>query len=149
MATRGRDYVVAIKPCGDGLLLETLRYADEIRKSDKIFSSIPEVKINREMHQLATELIERKSAPFDASVFKSQYVNAMRELLEEKRKSGSVSVAAGEDAEGRSGEVIDLMAALKKSVAKGKNSGRNKSKKKGATSKKKTSRRTSSKRAAG
>mgnify|MGYP002654124794 CR=1 FL=1 len=45
MAVRGRDYIVAIKPCGDGLLLETLRYADEIRESDQVFDHIPEAKL--------------------------------------------------------------------------------------------------------
>jgi DNA end-binding protein Ku len=123
LAVRGRDHVVAIRPCGNGLLLETLRYADEIKASDRIFSAIPDSEPEDEMLELAGELIERKSAPFDPAAFKSQYTEALRELIDEKRKSGHVSEAADEGAAGRGGEVIDLMAALKKSIDRDKKRG--------------------------
>ncbi|MFP4004171.1 MAG: Ku protein [Alphaproteobacteria bacterium] len=116
MAVRGRDYVVAIKPCGKGLLLETLRYADEVRQSDRVFSDIPDVDVERDMLNLAEELIERKKAPFRPEAFRSQYVKALRELIDEKRKTGKVTAAAEEEI-ARGGKVIDLMEALKKSVA--------------------------------
>jgi len=119
MASRGRDHLVAIKPCGEGLLLEILRYADEIKDSDKIFDEVPEVKIDKEMKSLAKELIERKSAAFDPAVFESQYSDALRDLIEEKRKKGKVSSASDEELEGEPQDnVIDLMQALKDSVAK-------------------------------
>lgn len=120
MAVRGRDYVAAIRPCGPGLLLETLRYADEIRKSDEIFRDIPEVDVDKEMLTLAGELIERKSAPFDAEAFKSQYAAALRDLIEEKRKKGKVASASDEELETDRSNVIDLKDALKKSVGRGK-----------------------------
>ncbi|WP_206419802.1 Ku protein [Minwuia thermotolerans] len=124
MAARGRDYVVAVKPCGDGLLLETLRYADEIRRSDRVFADIPDRKLDKEMLDLAGELIERKSAPFEPENFRSQYAEAMRELIEEKRSSGKVVAGSGERRRGKDGDnVVDLMDALKKSVDKGKKSG--------------------------
>jgi DNA end-binding protein Ku len=117
MAVRGRDYVVAIKPCGDGLLLETLRFADEIVESDKIFDEIPDLTPDKEMMALASELIERKSAPFKADAFKSKYAAALKSLIREKQKSGKVSKdTSGEPAKGK-GEIIDLMDALKRSVA--------------------------------
>lgn len=120
MAVRGRDYVVAIRPCGDGLLLETLRYAEEIRESDSMFDAIPDSKPDKEMLDLAGELIERKTAPFEAGKFQSQYTDALRDLIEEKRKTGSVSDIDEDDARpSGGGKVIDLMDALKKSVAKG------------------------------
>ena len=118
MAVRGRDYVIALKPCGDGLLLETLRYADEIVESDKIFDEIPEINIQKDMLKLAEELIDRKSAPFKAEAFKSQYAAALRDLIDEKRKGGKVATALDEDLSGSGGNVIDLMEALKRSVAK-------------------------------
>ena len=118
MAVRGRDYVVALKPCGDGLLLETLRYADEIVDSDKIFDEIPEINVQQDMLKLAEELIDRKSAPFKAEVFKSQYASALRDLIDEKRKGGKVTTALDEDLSESGGNVIDLMEALKRSVAK-------------------------------
>lgn len=122
MAVRGRDHVVSIKPCGRGLLLETLRYAEEIRESDQIFDDIPEVEVDEDMLSLAGELIERKSAPFEAEAFQSQYTDALRELIEEKREEGTVSSTGGDGSakSGGDGKVVDLMAALKKSVDQGK-----------------------------
>jgi DNA end-binding protein Ku len=138
MAVRGRDYVVAIKPCGDGLLLETLRFADEIRESDKIFDDIPEVKPDKEMLELAGELIERKAAPFKPDVFKSSYADALMELIDEKRKEGEISHddSADSGSAGGRGKVVDLMDALKKSVDKDK--GRSKKKSQSTTSKSKS-----------
>lgn len=120
MAARGRDYLVAVKPCGEGLLLETLRYADEVRESDTVFKDIPDIKIDKDMLALAAELIERKSAPFRIEAFRSQYAEAMRELIESKRKSGGSVAVSGDERRATDGNVIDLMEALKKSVAKGK-----------------------------
>jgi|TARA_R110002020_G_scaffold406378_1_gene616338 DNA end-binding protein Ku len=121
MAVRGRDYVVAIKPCGDGLLLETLRFADEVKESDTIFQDIPDVKPDKEMMDLASELIERKVAPFKADAFRSQYAKALKALIKEKKDAGAVSedTSADERTAG-GGKVIDLMEALKKSVASSK-----------------------------
>ena len=140
MAVRGRDYVVAIKPCGDGLLLETLRFADEIRESDKIFDDIPDLEPDEEMLDLASELIERKSAPFKPDAFKSKYADALKELIKEKREEGAVSHddSADDSGPGGRGKVVDLMEALKKSVDKDKSSSRKKSASKSASSKSKS-----------
>jgi DNA end-binding protein Ku len=127
MAIRGRDYIVAIRPCGNGLLLETLRYADEIRQSDTLFDDISGRKVDPEMLGLAEELIHRKSAAFDPDAFKSQYVKALKDLIAEKRDSGAVASTSDEAREPAAGNVVDLMEALKKSVARGKRSSRKKS----------------------
>lgn len=148
MAVRGRDYVVAIRPSGRGLLLETLRYEDEIRKSDQIFGEIPDVKVDKDMLNLAEELIERKSAPFDPEAFKSQYTTALRDLINEKSESGAVTASTDDDRAQSRDNVIDLMSALKKSIAKDKKKpGRKRSEAKSAQSK--SSRRKTTKRAAG
>jgi len=140
MAVRGRDYVVAIKPCGDGLLLETLRFADEIRESDKIFDDIPEVKPDKEMLELAGELIERKAAPFKPDAFKSSYADALMELIDEKRKEGEISHddSADSGSAGGRGKVVDLMDALKKSVDKDKSRSKKKSQSRTSKSKSKS-----------
>jgi DNA end-binding protein Ku len=117
LALRGREYVIAVKPCGRGLLLETLRYADEVRSADAFFRDLPEEKLDKEMVALAGELIKRKSKPFDPGVFKDRYAAALRELVERKRK-GKLVVAEGERERVPTGKVIDLMEALKKSVGK-------------------------------
>ena len=117
MAVRGRDYVVAIRPSGRGLLLETLRYEDEIRKSDQIFKEIPDVKVDKDMLNLAEELIERKSAPFNPEAFKSKYASALRALIKEKSEAGAIAPSTEDERADRS-NVVDLMSALKKSLAK-------------------------------
>jgi len=120
MTMRGRENLVAVRPCGEGLLLETLRYPTELRKSDKIFADIPHAKASKEMVDLAKELIERKSGKFDPAAFKDHYGDALRALVEEKRKKGKV-IGSDEDektakkSEDR-GNVIDLMDALRRSV---------------------------------
>ena len=119
LSVRGAEKLVAIKPCGKGLLLETLRYADEVRKGQAFFTDIDEAKPKKELLDLATTLIEQKSAPFDAGEFEDRYVDALRKLIEKKAKSKSNKAIIEDDGEesGASGaNVIDLMAALKKSV---------------------------------
>lgn len=116
LALRGREHLVAVKPSGRGLLLETLRYQDELRDSAEFFDDIPDLKLDSEMVSLANELIHRKTKPFDAGVFKDSYELALRDLVERKRKGKSI-VSTGPDEERRpSGQIIDLMEALKKSV---------------------------------
>lgn len=117
IAVRGRDHILAVRPCRRGLLAETLRYASEVRESDQIFEDIAEIDVDAELTDLALELIERKSAPFEPDIFKSRYAEALRDLIEEKRETGTVRSRDGKSGTS-SGEVVDLMAALKKSVEK-------------------------------
>ncbi|MGE0006962.1 MAG: Ku protein [Parvibaculaceae bacterium] len=118
MTMRGKESLVAVKPCGEGLLLETLRYSDELRKSDKVFAEIPKKRPNKDMIDLAEELIERKSGPFKPQQFKDHYGDALRAVVAEKRKKGKVAEAGNEEAPRPRGDnVIDLMEALKKSVS--------------------------------
>ena len=119
MSVRGSEKLVAIKPCGKGLLLETLRYADEVRKGQSFFSEIGSEKPDPELLDLATTLIEKRTAPFDASEFKNRYIDALRALIDKKAKSRTgkkILEDVGEPANGKGSNVIDLMAALKKSV---------------------------------
>ncbi|MBS0285495.1 MAG: Ku protein [Proteobacteria bacterium] len=120
LALRGREYVVALKPCGRGMVLETLRYADEVNKAAGFFRDIPDTKPDADLLDLATTLIEKKTGKFDASEFHDRYVDALRELIARKRKSKSGKVALDEEerAPARGSNVIDLMAALKKSLDK-------------------------------
>jgi len=119
LSVRGSEKLVAIKPCGKGLLLETLRYADEVRAGQSFFDDIDEAKPKKELLDLATTLIDQRSAPFDAGEFEDRYVDALRKLIDKKAKSKS-GKAIIEDADGDAGasgdNVIDLMAALKQSV---------------------------------
>jgi DNA end-binding protein Ku len=115
LALRGREYLVSLKPCGRGIVLETLRYADEVNKAQNYFRDIAEAKPDEELLDLAEALIARKTAPFDPSKFHDRYIEALEELIEQKRKGKTIH--AEEDAPpARGSNVVDLMAALKRSI---------------------------------
>jgi DNA end-binding protein Ku len=116
LAVRGRSSLVAVMPHGDGLLLEMLRYQDELRKTDPSFAEIKNVKPDKELVQLAEELIERKSGPFKPEAFRDKYVDALNELIEAKladRPPENIEEPT------QSAQVIDLMEALKRSIKGG------------------------------
>ena len=117
---RGREMLVAVKPCGDGLLLETLFYDDEIRNADPLFSSVDDEEVDSELLEVASALIEKKTAPFDAAAFSDNYSDALRGLIDSKMKAkSSKKVELDDDDDARSAgdsNVIDLMSALKRSL---------------------------------
>lgn len=115
LALRGREYLVSIKPCGRGIVLETLRYADEVHKAQNYFRDISDAKPDEELLDLAETLIEKKTAPFDPARFHDHYVEALEELIERKRKGKTITTEE-EPAPTRGANVIDLMAALKRSI---------------------------------
>jgi DNA end-binding protein Ku len=115
LALRGREYLVSLKPCGRGLVLETLRYADEVNKAQSYFRDIADSKPDEELLDLAEALIERKTSPFDPSKYHDRYIEAVEELIEKKRKGKTIH-ADDEPAPARGSNVIDLMAALKRSI---------------------------------
>lgn len=118
LAVRGAEHVVSLKPCGKGMVLELLRYADEVRKAQEYFEDIEDTEPDEELLELAQSLIEKKAAPFDPQEYHNRYVEALHELIEKKRKSKGGKVLEDVDDEAPSGgNVIDLMAALKKSVS--------------------------------
>jgi DNA end-binding protein Ku len=117
LAMRGREYVVSLKPCGRGMVLETLRYADEVAKASAFFREIGDAKPDEDLLDLAETLIEKKTAAFDPSDFHDRYVDALHELIERKMKSkGKKIKPEKEEAPSRGTNVIDLMAALKRSI---------------------------------
>ena len=120
LALRGKEYLVAIRPCGKGMLLETLHYQEEIRKSDSFFSEIPAKSADPDLLEVATALIDKKTAKFDPTEYKNHYQAALRELIQRKLKSKGRRIEVEEEKPRQeSGNVIDLMAALKKSLESG------------------------------
>jgi len=111
MSTRERICAIEIEE--GGLVLTTLRTAEEVRALGDIgHPDLP--KPDAQMLQIAEKIIEQQSGDFDPSEFHDRYEDALRELIEEKRKGKPVKPskpAANDD-----GKVIDLMAALKKSL---------------------------------
>ena len=117
LAMRGREYIVSLKPCGRGMVLETLRYADEVNKAQGYFRDIPDDKPDADLLDLAATLIEKKSAKFDPGKFHDRYVDALKGLIERKKKAkGRRIIEDKGDERPSGGNVVDLMAALKKSL---------------------------------
>ncbi|PTQ08578.1 Ku protein [Sphingomonas oleivorans] len=116
LALRGREYVVSLKPCGRGLVLETLRYADEVSKASAYFHDIPDMKPEEDLLDLATTLIEKKTGSFDASEFHDRYIDALKSLIERKKKGRTIEAEEEPAPASRGSNVVDLMAALKKSL---------------------------------
>ena len=118
----GREWLVAIAPLEDGLLMEMLRYADELRKPTDFFDEVPNIKPDKEMVDLAVQLIDKKSAKFDPQRFEDHYATALKALIRDKLKGHKI--IAHEEAPVKGTNVVDLMEALKRSVGSNDNTGR-------------------------
>lgn len=117
LVMRGREYIAALKPCGKGLLMETLRFADEVSSAAPYFAEMDSDKPDSELLKLATELIDRKSAPFDPKKFEDKYTEALQDLIDRKRKGKAPLEIEDEEAPASGGaKVIDLVEVLKRSV---------------------------------
>ena len=84
LAMRGQEYVVSLKPCGRGMVLETLRYADEVHKAGGYFRDIGDKKPDEDLLEMAEALIEKKSGEFDAAEFHNRYIEALQGLIEKR-----------------------------------------------------------------
>jgi DNA end-binding protein Ku len=111
----GREWLVAVAPLEDGLVMELLRYAEELRDPADYFDEVPTAKPDKEMIELAVQLIEKKSGAFNPKKFQDHYATALRELVQDKLKGRKI-IAPHEDARPSGGNVVDLMEALKRSV---------------------------------
>jgi len=118
LAMRGQEYVVSLKPCGRGMVLETLRYADEVHRASSYFRDIGDAKPDADLLELAETLIEKKSSDFDAKEFENRYIDALKKLIAEKQKKKGKRVIQDDEPDRipKGSNVIDLMAALKKSL---------------------------------
>jgi DNA end-binding protein Ku len=113
MSTRERICGIEIEE--GGLVLTTLRTAEELRSLDEV--ARPDLpKPDAAMLQIAEKIVEQQSGDFDPSEFRDRYEDALRALIDDKRKGKPVRPTrpANDD-----GKVIDLMAALKKSLESG------------------------------
>ncbi|HMM76300.1 MAG TPA: Ku protein [Gammaproteobacteria bacterium] len=115
LVLRGREYLATLAPCGPGLMLETLRFADEIRAAHGVFAPIDATPAAGETVELAEELIRRKTAAFDATSFHDRYADALKALIDAKAAKRP-PLAVDEEAPPSGAQIIDLVAALKQSV---------------------------------
>lgn len=118
LTMRGRENLVALKPHDDGLLLETLRYENELKDAGEMFSGISSSKLRPELLAMADELISARSSKFEPGEFTNHYAAALRDLVQTKLKGGkAVEVEGGDDAPS-GGTIIDFMDALKRSTGR-------------------------------
>ena len=111
----GREHLVAVGgPVDKGLVMEILRYANELKSPGTYFYDLPDLKLDPEMESLASELIGRKSGKFEPERYRDSYAVALKELVDEKSKGHKIATAP--EAERRTGNVVNLMDALRKSV---------------------------------
>lgn len=127
-----RERVVTIGAYDKGMMVETLRMANEVRSTTGYFEDIPETKADPEMLALAEKLIEQKVTAFDIKDYEDRYETALRAMIKEKLKGHKPVVAAAPER----GNVINLMDALKASLGQGKPPAESKPKKAAPAAKK-------------
>ncbi len=107
-----RERLIALAVRDKGLLVMTLRNADEVRDANEFFSDIQDEQPEKDMLDLASALIEQKSGAFDPSEFKDRYHDAVVEMVKAKVKGQEPVLAKAPER----GKVINLMDALRQSL---------------------------------
>lgn len=107
-----REHPIALSPRDKGMLLMTLRSAHEVREQAQFFDDIGGEKPDKEMLELATQLIKQRSGRFEPSEFRDRYQEALLELVKAKVKGQEPVVAR----QSERGKVINLMDALRRSL---------------------------------
>ena len=107
-----REHVIAIAPRGKGLMGTLLRFPYEVRDPGEYFDDIPNVKLTKDMMDLARHIVETKSGHFKPQEFEDHYEHALKELIEKKAKGEKIEAPK----EQPTGKVINLMDALRRSV---------------------------------
>ena len=111
LATRER--ILALEPRGRGIVAYTIRSDAEVRKPDEIFGAISDAKADPAMIAIAEKIIEQREGPFDPSQFVDRYEKALKALIDEKTKGHKPAKVAEPEAS----NVVDLMSALRASLA--------------------------------
>ena len=110
-----REHIIALEPRDNGLMGLLLRYPYEVRNSAEYFDEIQDVKITKDMLDLAKHIVDQKTGHFDPSKFEDRYEVALTEILEQKQKG--LPIAKQKRPTG--GNVVDLMEALRQSIKGG------------------------------
>jgi DNA end-binding protein Ku len=111
-----RERTIALRPVEGGLMAHTLYENRDLNNSNEIFDGATDIRTDPEMVKLATQLVERHSAKYDASDIEDRYETRMREMIDAKLKGEGIDLEVEAPAAVSTSNVIDLMAALKKSL---------------------------------
>ena len=108
-----REHIIALEPLDKGLMGTLLRYPYEVRSEEEYFDEIQDVKVTKDMLDLARHIVDQKAGHFEPDKFEDQYETALIDLINQKR--AGKPIRAKERPRGEN--VVDLMDALKRSLA--------------------------------
>src|SRR6202047_5110230 len=108
-----REHIIALEPLEKGLVGTLLRYPYEVRSEEEYFDEIRDVKVTKDMLDLARHIVTQKTAEFEPEKFEDHYEEALTELINAKRNGKTIAAKPRPRGE----NVVDLMDALKKSIA--------------------------------
>jgi DNA end-binding protein Ku len=107
-----REHIIALEPLDKGLMGTLLRYPYEVRSEDEYFDEIQDVKVTKDMLDLAKHIVNQKTGRFEPGKFEDQYETALIDLINQKRSGKPITPKERP----RGDNVVDLMEALKRSV---------------------------------
>ncbi|BCA05651.1 MULTISPECIES: non-homologous end joining protein Ku [Bradyrhizobium] len=107
-----REHIIGLEPMGKGLVGTLLRYPYEVRSEQEFFDEIQDVKVTKDMLDLAKHIVNQKAGEFDPEKFEDHYESALVELINQKRAGKPIVPKDRPKGE----NVVDLMDALRKSV---------------------------------
>jgi DNA end-binding protein Ku len=108
-----REHIIALEPMDKGLMGTLLRYRYEVRDPKEYLDDIQDVKVTKDMLDLARHIVNQKAGRFEPDKFEDQYENALIDLINQKRAGKPITAKARPRGE----NVVDLMDALRKSVS--------------------------------
>jgi DNA end-binding protein Ku len=107
-----REHIIALEPLDNGLMGTLLRYPYEVRDEKEYFDDIQDVKVTKDMLDLAKHIVTQKTGEFEPEKFEDHYEAALAELINAKRNGKTV----GPKPRPKGENVVDLMEALKCSI---------------------------------
>jgi len=110
-----REHIIALEPLDKGLVGTLLRYPYEVRGEQEYFDEIQDVKVTKDMLDLAKHIVNQKSGRFEPDKFEDHYETALVDLINQKRAGKAITPKERPRGE----NVVDLMEALRRSVGGG------------------------------
>ena len=107
-----REHIIGLEPLEKGLMGTLLRYPYEVRDEKEYFDDIQDVKVTKDMLDLAKHIVNQKASEFDPEKFEDHYEEALTELINAKRNGKTIAAKPRPKGE----NVVDLMDALKRSI---------------------------------
>jgi DNA end-binding protein Ku len=107
-----REHIIALEPMEKGLVGTLLRYPYEVRSEAEYFDEIQDIKVTKDMLDLAKHIVSQKSGSFEPEKFEDQYETALIDLINQKRAGKPITPKERPRGE----NVVDLMEALRRSV---------------------------------